>query len=156
MWICQGGMLCSYLTVLFIDAKVYSIQFILCSAWCLLDRRNEIGRSRRKYHWNCINSDTSPPPPLPQDNHALHPVPTTLPLHLCTFKFEILWVVSFLSFPFFFFNLLLNNQGWFQQLPHIRSNLKQFCSCSLFGKGFLLRPVHCILMTSPWFWVRSQ
>ena len=49
MRICQGGMLCNYLTILFIDAKVYSIHFILCTTWCLLGGKNEVGRFRRKY-----------------------------------------------------------------------------------------------------------
>ena len=102
MWICQGGMLCSYLTVLFIDAKVYSIQFILCSAWCLLDRRNEIGRSRRKYHWNCINSDTSTPPPSPKIT-----MPSILfPQHyLASLHFQV-WNPLSCFFPFFSFFFL--------------------------------------------------
>ena len=101
MWICQGGMLCSYLTVLFIDAKVHSIQFILCTTWCLLGGRNEVGRSRRKYHRNCIND--SPPSP----HHPKITMPSILfPQHyLCIFALSSMKSFeSFLSFLFLFFS----------------------------------------------------
>lgn len=66
MWICQGGMLCSYLTVLFIDAKVYSIQFILCTTWCLLGGRNEVGDLGESIIEIVLTPTTPPPPTTPR------------------------------------------------------------------------------------------